>query len=165
MQVFPEDISLFSLVQFALLLITPTILILTFRRNTTITTLGMCHELGERHMELMWLTVDKPELNGVWERFTESRFGELEEAQSQGNWGAWHIMNEEERACYRFTRRALEHVEQAYDAHENGWMPDHIWKTWQLRLNAWKNSDYSRFVLGDLGEFKDTDFFKAIQQR
>ena len=158
----PDNATILDLLRFALLLVTPIILILTFRRSNRITTLEMCHTLSERHMELMWLTVDDPKLNGVWDPIPPDRKAALQAAQAAQQWGGFRAMTEDERARYRFARRAIEHVEQAFEAHEHGWMPDYIWKSWEARMQAWTGSDYAEFVLDDLREFKSSAFFNAI---
>jgi hypothetical protein len=157
-----DDMSILEIARFALLLITPIILILTFRRNSSITTLTMCHTLGERHMELMWFTTENEILNGVWDPIPPERLAELEEGQKTGVWGAWRMMTQEGRARYRFARRALEHIEQAYEIHSHRWMPTNLWDTWQSRMRAWKRSNYTRFVLADLAEFKSSKFFRDM---
>lgn len=160
MDLYPADITILELIGALVLLVSPIVVIMTFRRNINVTRLQMCHDIAERHMELMWLTVDKPALNGVWNRIPKDRLLELSQAQSRGRWGAWHAMSEDERALYRFARRALEHVEQAYDAHQHGWMPDYLWNTWASRLEAWRDCDYCIFIAGDLRHFKDSAFFR-----
>lgn len=160
----PPDISVLGLLGAIVLFVSPVMIVVTFRRNINVTRLRMCHELAERHMELMWLTVERPELNRVWDRIPKGRLQELSQAQSKKRWGAWHIMTKEERNSYRFARRALEHVEQAFDAYNDGWMPANLWSSWEARLHAWKDCDYTIFIAGDLRQFKqDRPFYNQIR--
>ncbi|MEM7241551.1 MAG: hypothetical protein AAF429_05150 [Pseudomonadota bacterium] len=150
--------------KFLLLIITPLVLTLNFRRTVSATRLQFLHDLTERHMEHMLKTIDNPNLNAVWNPFTATKLKSLRTAQSKKPFGAWHKMNDKERACYRFVRAALEHIEQASDAHDNKWMPREAWKKWEERIKAWKTSPYWEFIETDAWPFLNTKFKTKIEK-
>jgi hypothetical protein len=114
-------------------------------------------------MEHMLKTIERPELNKVWDKFSAQRLKKLRAAQKKELNGAWRIMTDDERACYRFMRAALEHIEQANEAFSDGWMPMPAWKKWEARITAWKTSPYWEFVAPDAVEYLSEDFRKRLR--
>jgi hypothetical protein len=113
-------------------------------------------QITDAYLRHLWLATGQPFLNQVWEQWAEGdgRREELAEAQAETraagqSWGAWKIMTDEERTCYRYTRQAIELFEQAWDLQRRGLIADDTYEKWVNWMRIWKETRYFEFVFED----------------
>lgn len=106
--------------------------------------------INDTYMEHLRRANDEPNLNTVWDPLDVERKREFDLAQESAKvWGAWHTMTDAERRCYRFTRAALEIIEQAWEAQRHGLIGGDTWCKWEKGLEIWTTSSYFPYVLAD----------------
>lgn len=105
--------------------------------------------INSQNTEFLWTAAEDPTLDCIWEPMDPARKSELDQAQEARSWGAWHAMNAEERRCYRYTRRAIELVEQSWQIHELGMIDEATWAKWATWGSIWGGTRYFWYVIED----------------
>ncbi len=120
------------------------------RRHRHVLAYETYQRLSREYQDLLWRAVEDPNLDTVWDPLDETERVRFDLAHDDPSaWGVWYAMNEEERRCYRFTRRALELFEQAWQVRSKGWIDDPTWEKWYHWVEAWKRSRYFGYIVAE----------------
>lgn len=107
--------------------------------------------INQAYMQHLWLAAEDERLNCVWQPIDPGRKRKLDRAQSAGDWGAWHLMDSDEKRCYRYTRATLEIIEQAWEVRRRNMIGADTWQKWGQWLAIWTQTRYFRYVYEDTG--------------
>ena len=106
-------------------------------------------QLSQRYTDLLWMASDDPLLNCIWEPLGDDDKARLDGAQAQKIWGAWFVMSDQERKCYRYVRSALETFEQAHTLYCQQTLSRGTWSKWQSWIRLWISTRYYPYVMED----------------
>jgi hypothetical protein len=122
-------------------------------------------QINDRYSDLLWRAVEDPDLDLVWidlsqqQREWLSRHGnqtaQVDSTQSHG-WSTWYALNRSgidaddpppfdlvvEKKLYRFTRAALELIEEAHFAQSKRSIQPDTWQKFGAVLDTWSHSRY-----------------------
>lgn len=105
--------------------------------------------ISEQYLNILRSAIADPIFNTIWDPIECDRFDVLHAAQMEHLWGAWHLMSEDEKKCYRYTREAIETFERAFQVHGLGVIDEKAWKKWKGWISIWKGSPFFTFVFND----------------
>jgi hypothetical protein len=77
--------------------------------------------ISTRFSDVLWASVNHPELHDIW-------------AKDQ----TWLARND--KLEFRYTRRAFDVLEQAWEANEAGLIEKDVWDKWEAWIRAWKTT-------------------------
>lgn len=105
--------------------------------------------VNDAYMAHLWRAYEHPELNQIWEAGDAEQTARLDAAQAARAWGAWYVMDQDERAGYRYTRMALEIFEQAWEVRRRDLIGADTWCKWEQWMSIWVGSRYFPYVFED----------------
>jgi hypothetical protein len=118
------------------------------KRQQEVLSFEVYQRLTERYSSHLALASQEPLYHRLYEPLREARKDELDDAQrANPPWGAWEIMDDDEKKCFRYTRIALEICEQAYQVWRRGWIDDVTWAKWQTWARTFARTSYMPYVL------------------
>lgn len=120
--------------------------------------------VNDAYLRHLWLASERDELNCIWQPLDASRKSELDQAQAEHQWGAWHAMDLEEKHCYRYTRTALEIFEQAWEVKRRKMIGKDTWCKWEQWLVTWYGTRYFRYVFDDSRPRLLADFCATVEE-
>jgi hypothetical protein len=107
--------------------------------------------ITQQYSDLLWASLEHADLDSVWDPIDAARRDQLRGAQADERmgWGAWTLMDLQERRLYRATRRAIEIFEQAHFAWELGWLGSDTSTKWDEIVRLWAKSTFFEFAWHD----------------
>lgn len=119
------------------------------RKQSKLQSFQLYHLLVQQYTELLSRADRDADLNQIWELPDAQRKEHLDKAHAARDWGAWYEMRPEEKRGYRYIRYAIETFEQAYLAHQRGWIDDETWQKWRGWMAVWRHARYFKYVFED----------------
>lgn len=120
-------------------------------RNRAILERDSYERLSREYQALLWVVVDHPHLDRVWERLSDVDTEKFSTGLSGDQlWGVWHSMSREEKDCYRYTRSALEIFERAWQLRDAKHIDSETWGKWTEWMVSWSGSAYFPYVYAEV---------------
>jgi hypothetical protein len=123
--------------------------------------------ITQQYSDLLWTSLEHADLDSVWDPLAVGRRHQLSDAQADEGlaWGAWTLMNPQERRLYRTTRRAIEIFEQAHFARELGWLGSDTSEKWDEIVHLWTKSSFFEFAWYDARRLVRPSFALYVDAR